>query len=1505
MPSLRIRLNAPFSQTSADDDLHALREENLALKKKLNLQDDRAKKLTTKVQRLSEDLLRSKELAAENGSTDAKPPRGARTIKGEFRNIEEAYDLIENLRYQIKELSKENMTNRNKMQYFRTLHEAETQKRTPYDHIPPRIQGSQKKRLHPGLIVKARPGGMASAKTSRNTSPEPQMHTASQEELEKLEEMNGMLRMKLSEFEAESEKSRQAALHAQEILEKDQRQHDVERAALQLELSEARKRERETAGKYDALDERFRAMLEAHHEALRVSDELNADLKDERRRCVEMEHELKRVLSGSRENAELLDIIEDLKEEKRLLEQEQANLLEAQFNRDREEEYQHEIEQLRENLRSHIHELTVHLDEKRAMHEEIEILKGRCRTYQEEKEEQDRHIYELQSELDDYRAKMNFFCKNGEIDLAEIEEALSIVRLRKERGISLDFLMEAEELYADKELLQNLRVQYADCIHELEKVRKLLYLQEHINKDYKLECEELNRMMEALKNGYELRLEEDSRLLDLRSNKIAQLEAQLKSIVYGTAKIPGEVETAIAGDDDEIELATGQNLVEIHIESALISDSGLHHIRKLGVDMEDPAKLTSFVHYDFFEFETQVSPMGVGQKPMFNYTAKYRVYTDDFFLQYLQSKNVLLYFAISNGLERYNVATCSVIMKELTDPDRTDRLRYYADLISTHDSKTIIGKVDFGLRVRLPMAQAIRAFKERTVALNLLTVSDKEVSSRRFRPRADTNDLVVRIIQCSHLKPPPGGRVPAVFASFQFYIHETIVTDTVRKTTSPLLNFLRIIPLPMTADLDRYLRTASLTVMVLDDNDGIEDFEYGHVSIPLLPLALGEKICDEFFLADGFGSNKSKLAISLEWSKPYKLNVVPLISLLDDSVASTNGRSKRAVHSRDDGNSDDDDDGDGDDGSTDRAAGARHARVDSDASKMDKYAAPPPPRPPSSSSDADSGSGSDAATSRTPRASAASRGGGSSAPDDASSTARDRETAESASDHRPASGPHDAASAIRSKADTESDASSTHHHHSRGSAETPDTRKDTKRANHEYSKSMPELRKDPRNSSAPPKSAKQPASHEHLHAAGDQKAASSKHSVARASKKNSADKLGSAKSSAKNPLAKPAASLESAPSADSLVVSSSSSASTSAKETENGKGSQSASTSVSKSSSSSELTEPTSSGKESASSARVASESSHLSADDEDDEEHTRENASGASRSTATLESAKSSFTGSSRGDSQIDNRSAESLVSAKPHGSDSEKQSEPDANGSRRARPGASRSASSDTLSSVQAQSQSDEFSEPRDAGASSNSTTSGSGSGSAAESDASAASESEKPHARAFKDPDSADDASSSHTTVTRSSQPSSQSNEIDDETGGGSTTASDASSSERKYSLTLNIEEVTFKHTKNERKYTLLQSAMKSHGSEGTGATIFFAIVSEPTAEQADGECEDIGFAKLDLRDVAGEHDDARARGHGRAGRVRRELQIWDAQGDILMGSLAVSLGGCGVLSRAARH
>ncbi|KAI9350515.1 hypothetical protein DFJ73DRAFT_832463 [Zopfochytrium polystomum] len=840
-----IKARGTSNAADLEDHVHSLRRENLELKKKANSQDDKTKSLLAKVQRLSEDLLRTRDLAPAAAASNARP----RSFTANVRDLDDTNSLIDELRIQVKELTRTNAQVKAKMHYFRALHEAETRKRAPYDHIPPRIN------TYATIAVKP---GLPKERSLNSPNHFTEDGGGSRAELEQMEELNAVLRSKLAEMERAAESQEKELERSAEAYQKLQQTADLDRATFQMDLVAAKKVEKELRSKVDSLDERVRALTESHNEALITSEHLNDDLKEERRRVAELEHRVKKMDVEMRENEELLEIIKDLRDEKAMLEEEQERLLSAQFSREREDEYRREIEELRARLSENTRDLSFHLDEKSEINAELRELKDKARELREEREESDRLRFEIQQELEETKDKLAFLTQNGSVDLSEVEEALSLVRLRREKGVSLDFLLEAEELYADKKVLEELRVQHADCVHELEKTRKLLHLQEHINKDYKLEVEDLNRKMEALKNGYELRLEEDARLLDLRFNKISHLEAQLKSI------FPAEAQhQSVPFDDHGIELLNGQNLIEVHLEAALISDDGLYFLRRLGLDKEDANKLMTFVHYDFFDFETQVSPSGLGQRPIFNFTSRYKVFTDDFFLQYLQSQSMTLSFCLSNGTDFITIATCPMVMKELTDPDRTDRLRYYADLVSTHDGRTIIGKVDYGLRVRLPMAQAIRSFKERTVALNLLTVSDKEATSRRFRSRAETNDLMIRIIQCRG--PSPAAR-------------PHVVTDTVSNSTSPLFNYLKLLPLPMTSDLDRYLRSASLEIMVLDDNEGLDDFVYGVCHVPLLPLALGEEVDGEFQLRDEYGLGKASVTVSLAWSKSYRPSFTPIIT---------------------------------------------------------------------------------------------------------------------------------------------------------------------------------------------------------------------------------------------------------------------------------------------------------------------------------------------------------------------------------------------------------------------------------------------------------------------------------------------------------------------------------------------------------------------------------------------------------------------------------------------------
>ncbi|KAJ3194476.1 hypothetical protein HK101_002635 [Irineochytrium annulatum] len=810
--------------------------------------------LIVKVQRMSQELQKRDAGSLGNDRTlGGQRRRGSSERMHENTGLPQFFDAVppdareeaealDDLRNENRVLKKQFSNMKSQFEKLRAMNEAESRKRMPYDHIPPRVATGQKRTLYPAMT------GPRKKSAHPDLPAEPAAETVTREEYEKMEQIIAMLRTKLNERDQELAYTRDNTKNFEFLMQKERQDHESSTLALQVQLAEVRKRELDTKNMYDALDEKCRAAMEAEEDAVKVSESLNSELKEERRRGVQMEHQLKKADGAQKQLIELNEIIRDLRVEKQLLEEEQEKLLDAQFGREREDEYLKEIDGLKHKMREHTRDLKDHLDDKVDLQKQLRDLKEDFKALSKEKSENDKELYEFKRNYEDLLEKLRFFNQNGEIDLSEVEEALTLIRIRKEKGLTLDFLEELDDLYSDKKVLQDLRLQFTDCIHELEKTRKLLELQEHINRDYKLEVEELNQKITSLKNGYELRLEEDSRLLDLRSNKIAHLESQLKDIAYGVTKATKDSEETNTGVDD-VELASGQNLIEIHIEAAIISEEGMRYLSKLGLD-STPANLATFAHFDFFEFETSVTPIGISPAPVYNYTARFKVYTDDFFLQYLQSQPVTLYLCICNGLDYVPIAKCSMLMKDLTDPDQTKRLRYYADLISTHDGRTLMGKIDYYVCAHVPMAQAVRTFKERVVALNLLTTTDEETNSRKFGSRGETNELVLQIKRCFKLHGFMD-RVPSVYAGFQFYVYDEMVTHTVKGSFNPVINYLRMIPVPMTHDLDNYLRTGSLFIYIMEDVDGDSDVPFGYCQISLAALAHGENIDGEFPIDDG------------------------------------------------------------------------------------------------------------------------------------------------------------------------------------------------------------------------------------------------------------------------------------------------------------------------------------------------------------------------------------------------------------------------------------------------------------------------------------------------------------------------------------------------------------------------------------------------------------------------------------------------------------------------------
>ncbi|XP_059562940.1 X-linked retinitis pigmentosa GTPase regulator-interacting protein 1 isoform X3 [Myotis daubentonii] len=620
---------------------------------------------------------------------------------------------------------------------------------------------------------------------------------------------------------------------------------------------------------YETLLQKNQGILSATHDALlsQVS-ELRAELKEESKKAVSLRSQLEDASILQITLKEFQERVDDLEKERKLLNDNYNKLLENMLDSSNPPHWSQERggEPLQQKVSQLQHQLDAELEEKR----EVLLQLSRVTAQNED----------LKLEVTNLLEK-----HKQEVEILQNKDTISQSTDRPaEPATPPPLFLEATQIelcepkkQGEKklsQLLSELQISYAETTLELEKTRDMLILQRKINVCYQ---EELDAMMTKAENenqDHSEKMERLNRLLDLKNNRIKQLEEQLKDVAYGTRQMSLYLETLPAHrDEDKVNISLlhqSENLFELHIHQAFLTSAAL-------AQAED-TQPTTFCTYSFYDFETHCTPLAVGPQPLYDFTSQYVVETDSLFLHYLQGASAQLELHQALASEHHTLAAGWICFDRVLET--VERVHGSATLTGAGGED--FGVLEYWMRLHFPIRSSLQACNKRKKAQAYLSAwraqEDEVALSLHPRPaylqsKSETwkhqNELQVEITRCCGLQSRRLGTQPSPYAMYRFFTFPDHDTAIIPASNNPYFRDQAQFPVLVTSDLDQYLRREALSIYVFDDEDAESGSYLGKVQVPLLPLAQNKSIKGDFSLTDPARKPNGSVQVQLDWKSCY------------------------------------------------------------------------------------------------------------------------------------------------------------------------------------------------------------------------------------------------------------------------------------------------------------------------------------------------------------------------------------------------------------------------------------------------------------------------------------------------------------------------------------------------------------------------------------------------------------------------------------------------------------
>ncbi|XP_073461108.1 protein fantom isoform X2 [Aquarana catesbeiana] len=867
-----------ITRQELEDRYLQMYDENFLLKQQGRKQEDKIKRMATKLIRLVQDKKK-----AEQGTGVSR--------SGKDVELEE---MIEQLQENVRELEKQKESLHNRLIAAKQQLQTQGHRHAPYNYIQSRINSGLRK-VTEDVVMQRRGMQIQNPEvTSRSTQAAlPRYgHSLLEEARAETKNLENVIESQRSHIDElvhtteilKDELRRKEKEHEETFLQLREQQTTGQRATikenvviikLQKQLTEKNRAFAEMENKFHALQEHLKTVKSNQDAFLNEVDKLNSQLKEERLKSFHLEKQLQSSTFSQKRVEELLGRISDLEKERDLLKENSDKLYSSAFTVSNSQEQQRKLRE--QQLKLQIAQLEAALKSDLADKNEVLERMRREREHAEKLDEENKKLQlcclELKHQLDEFQNRLKFFTKESDVDVTELSEALILIKTRKQlKNGEVKFLEKVEDdMGKDLEKsLRALQANHVETVQELEKTRNMLIMQHKINKDYQDEVEAVTQRMESVRRDYDVKLEQYAHLLDVRAARIRKLEAQLKDIAYGTKQFKFTPEITKEDDveefDESVHLERGYNLLEIHISKVLFSP--------VVVNIFGDQEPITFCTYAFYDFELQTTPIVRGLQPSYEFTSQYLVQVDDFFLQYIQKNTVRLEVHLAIGTDFKTIAVCQLKFQDILE--KNGQIFSSSTLIGIDNDFSNYGTLEYWCKLKVPMEQAIRLYKERAKALGYISSNLRDTyqpvgvdKGKNIGSTEDNlNELFITINGCSNLKSGTSTSQPSPYVAYTFFHFPDHYTNTIASSNNPQFEDLKCFPLSMNADLDKYLKSQSLVLYVFDDKD-VGDAYPGKAMVPLIPLAHDKCISGTFQLTDSQGNERGTIKVTLKWKSTY------------------------------------------------------------------------------------------------------------------------------------------------------------------------------------------------------------------------------------------------------------------------------------------------------------------------------------------------------------------------------------------------------------------------------------------------------------------------------------------------------------------------------------------------------------------------------------------------------------------------------------------------------------